>query len=71
MRQTVARQMARDGRRCQASDHLYGVRRADEQSAETVAKSVIASSLTKAAVFGCDANWGRVLCAMGYSGESF
>ena len=67
----LARQMARDG---EGAKHLItctvsGAR--DEQSAETVAKSVIASSLTKAAVFGCDANWGRVLCAMGYSGEFF
>ena len=39
-----------------------------EQAAKTVAKSVICSSLTKAALFGADANWGRVLCAIGYSG---
>ena len=38
--------------------------------AKTVAKSVICSSLTKAAMFGADANWGRVLCAIGYSGAS-
>ena len=37
-------------------------------TAKTVAKSVICSSLTKAAMFGADANWGRVLCAIGYSG---
>ncbi|MBE6782036.1 MAG: bifunctional ornithine acetyltransferase/N-acetylglutamate synthase, partial [Ruminococcaceae bacterium] len=36
--------------------------------ARTVAKSVICSSLTKAAMFGADANWGRILCAIGYSG---
>ena len=42
-----------------------------EAKAETIAKSVICSTLTKAAIFGCDANWGRVLCAMGYSGENF
>ncbi len=40
----------------------------DEQTAKTVAKSVICSSLLKAAMFGADANWGRVLCAIGYSG---
>jgi len=40
----------------------------DEETAKTVAKSVICSSLTKAAMFGADANWGRVLCAIGYSG---
>ena len=39
-----------------------------ENIAKTVAKSVICSSLTKAAMFGADANWGRVLCAIGYSG---
>lgn len=40
----------------------------DESVAKTVAKSVICSSLLKAAMFGADANWGRVLCAIGYSG---
>ncbi len=40
----------------------------DENIAKTVAKSVICSSLLKAAMFGADANWGRVLCAIGYSG---
>ncbi|MBO5929285.1 MAG: bifunctional glutamate N-acetyltransferase/amino-acid acetyltransferase ArgJ [Clostridia bacterium] len=42
----------------------------DEKTAKTVAKSVICSSLTKAAMFGADANWGRVLCAIGYSGAT-
>ena len=41
---------------------------ADLSTAKTVAKSVICSSLLKAAMFGADANWGRVLCAIGYSG---
>ncbi len=41
---------------------------ADEQTAKAVAKSVICSSLVKAAMFGSDANWGRILCAIGYSG---
>ena len=40
----------------------------NELTAKTVAKSVITSSLLKAAMFGADANWGRVLCAIGYSG---
>ena len=40
----------------------------DEKNAKTVAKSVVCSSLLKAAMFGADANWGRVLCAIGYSG---
>ncbi len=41
---------------------------ADDAAAKTIAKSVICSSLVKAAMFGADANWGRVLCAIGYSG---
>ena len=43
---------------------------ADEATAKTCAKSVICSSLVKAAMFGSDANWGRVLCALGYSGAA-
>ena len=46
--------------------HVSGA--ADLDTAKTVAKSVICSSLTKAAMFGSDANWGRILCAIGYSG---
>ncbi|MCL2402534.1 MAG: bifunctional glutamate N-acetyltransferase/amino-acid acetyltransferase ArgJ [Oscillospiraceae bacterium] len=42
-----------------------------EAEAEALSKSVISSTLTKAAVFGADANWGRVICAMGYSGVAF
>ncbi len=45
---------------------VFGAR--DESTAKKVAKSVICSSLLKAAMFGADANWGRVLCAIGYSG---
>ena len=67
----LAKKMASDG---EGAKHLItcavsGAR--DERSAETIAKSVISSTLTKAAIFGADANWGRVLCAMGYSGEDF
>ena len=42
----------------------------DNESAKTIAKSVICSSLVKSAMFGSDANWGRVLCAIGYSGAT-
>ena len=42
----------------------------DDATARVIAKSVICSSLTKAAIFGADANWGRILCAIGYSGAS-
>lgn len=67
----LARKMAADG---EGAKHLItctvsGAK--SEQSAETISKSVISSTLTKAAIFGADANWGRVLCAMGYSGEDF
>ena len=68
---SMAKKMASD---CEGARHLITctVSGAEsEQSAETLAKSVISSTLTKAAIFGADANWGRVLCAMGYSGEDF
>ena len=42
-----------------------------EEDAETLSKAIISSTLTKAAIFGADANWGRVICAMGYSGVEF
>ena len=42
-----------------------------EAEAELLSKTVISSTITKAAIFGADANWGRVLCAMGYSGADF
>jgi len=67
----LAKKMASDG---EGAKHLITCTVAgakNEQSAETIAKSVISSTLTKAAIFGADANWGRVLCAMGYSGEAF
>ena len=43
----------------------------DDDSARLLARSVISSNLVKAAFFGADANWGRILCAMGYSGGTF
>ena len=67
----LAKSMASDG---EGAKHLITCTvtgAADEQTAETIAKSVIGSPLTKAAIFGADANWGRVPCAMGYSGEDF
>ena len=67
----LAKAMASDG---EGAKHLItctvkGAK--SEAAAETIGKSVISSTLTKAAIFGADANWGRVLCAMGYSGEDF
>ena len=67
----LAKKMASDG---EGAKHLITCTvsgAADEATAETVSKSVISSTLTKAAIFGADANWGRVLCAMGYSGAAF
>jgi glutamate N-acetyltransferase/amino-acid N-acetyltransferase len=67
----LARRMASDG---EGARHLITCTvqgSGSEKSAETIAKAVISSTLTKAAIFGADANWGRVLCAMGYSGEEF
>ena len=68
---TLAKKMASDG---EGAKHLITCTvkgAADEAQAETISKSVISSTLTKAAIFGADANWGRVLCAMGYSGAEF
>ena len=67
----LAKMMAADG---EGATHLITCRVSgskSEKDAETLSKSVISSSLTKAAMFGADANWGRVLCAMGYSGVDF
>ena len=66
--QAVAKKLAADGEG--ATKLLIGrVSGAkDSQSAKTIAKSVICSSLVKAAMFGADANCGRILCAVGYSG---
>lgn len=50
---------------------MYRYRRTDIPLAKAIAKSVITSSLTKAAMFGADANWGRILCAIGYTEGDF
>ncbi len=65
---TLCRMIAKDG---EGATKLLECRvggAADKDTARVVAKSVICSSLLKAAMFGADANWGRVLCAIGYSG---
>ncbi|MDD6074810.1 MAG: bifunctional glutamate N-acetyltransferase/amino-acid acetyltransferase ArgJ, partial [Clostridium sp.] len=67
----LARKIAADG---EGASHLITCTvsgASDEATAETLAKAIVSSSLTKAAIFGADANWGRVLCAMGYSGAAF
>jgi glutamate N-acetyltransferase/amino-acid N-acetyltransferase len=67
----LARAMARDGEGASKLVTVTVKGAADEKSAEGLAKSVASSSLVKAACFGADANWGRVLCAMGYAGIDF
>ncbi len=67
----LCKKIAGDGEGCTALFEVKVVHAADKAQARTLAKSVVTSSLTKAAIFGHDANWGRILCAMGYSGADF
>ena len=69
--ETLAKKMAGDGEGCTALFEVKIIGAESKQQAVTLAKSVITSNLTKAAIFGHDANWGRILCAMGYSGALF
>ena len=68
---TLAKMMAGDGEGATALFEVTVVNAETKEQAQVLAKSVICSSLTKAAIFGHDANWGRILCAMGYSGATF
>ena len=65
---TLCRMMAGDGEGATKMLECVVTNAPDPEAAKTVAKSVICSSLLKAAMFGADANWGRVLCAIGYAG---
>lgn len=67
----LARKMAGDGEGATALFEATVVGAATKQDARILAKSVIGSSLCKAAIYGHDANFGRFLCALGYSGASF
>lgn len=69
--ETLAKKMAGDGEGCTALFEVKVVGAETKEQAKVLAKSVITSNLTKAAIFGHDANWGRILCAMGYSGAQF
>ncbi|MBQ9951658.1 MAG: bifunctional glutamate N-acetyltransferase/amino-acid acetyltransferase ArgJ [Clostridia bacterium] len=66
--QSLCRMIAKDGEGATKLLTCHTTGAADVETARIVAKSVICSSLFKAAMFGADANWGRVLCAIGYSG---
>ena len=69
--ETLAKKMAGDGEGATALFEVTIQGAESKEQAVTLAKSVITSSLTKAAIFGHDANWGRILCALGYSGVQF
>ncbi|MBQ8815961.1 MAG: bifunctional glutamate N-acetyltransferase/amino-acid acetyltransferase ArgJ [Lachnospiraceae bacterium] len=69
--ETLAKKMAGDGEGATALFETYVMHADTKENARTLAKSVICSSLTKAAIYGHDANWGRILCALGYSGVKF
>ncbi len=67
----LARKMAGDGEGATALFTVKVIHAESKEQAVMLSKSVITSSLTKAAIYGHDANWGRILCAMGYSGAQF
>ena len=69
--ETLAKKIAGDGECATALFEVKVIHADNKEDAKTLAKSVITSSLTKAALFGHDANWGRILCALGYSGAKF
>lgn len=66
-----AKKIAGDGEGATALVQAKVINAKSKDDARTIAKSIICSSLTKCAIFGHDANWGRILCAMGYSGVEF
>jgi glutamate N-acetyltransferase/amino-acid acetyltransferase len=68
---TLSKMIAGDGEGATALFEVVVEGAKTKETARTLAKSVVTSSLTKAAIFGHDANWGRILCALGYSGEKF
>jgi len=67
----LARKIAGDGEGATALFEVKVVNAASKEEAVILSKSVVTSSLTKAAIYGHDANWGRILCALGYSGVQF
>ncbi len=67
----LSKKIAGDGEGATALFEVKAVHAATKEDAVALSKSVVTSSLTKAAIYGHDANWGRILCAMGYSGVWF
>ena len=68
---SLSKQMARDGEGATCLFEVKVVNADTKENARILARSVVSSSLTKAAIYGHDANWGRILCALGYSGAMF
>lgn len=69
--ETLAKEMAGDGEGATALFEAKIIGADTKEQAKRLAKSIVCSNLTKAAIAGHDANWGRILCAMGYSGAQF
>ena len=69
--ETLAKKIAGDGEGATALFEVQVIHADTKENAKKLAKSVVTSNLTKAAIFGHDANCGRILCALGYSGVSF
>ncbi|MEE1032257.1 MAG: bifunctional glutamate N-acetyltransferase/amino-acid acetyltransferase ArgJ [Ruminococcus sp.] len=67
----LAKKIASDGEGATALFEVKVINAESKEQAVTLSKSIVTSSLTKAAIYGHDANWGRILCAMGYSGTMF
>lgn len=67
----LAKKMAADGEGATALFEVKVIGAESKKQAVTLSKSIVTSNLTKAAIYGHDANWGRILCAMGYSGAQF
>lgn len=67
----LAKKIAGDGEGATALFEAKAVNCQDKEQAKVLAKAIVCSNLTKAAIAGHDANWGRILCAMGYSGAQF
>lgn len=67
----LSKMIAGDGEGCTCLFECKVIHADTKENARKLAKSVITSNLTKAAIFGHDANWGRILCALGYSGVGF
>jgi glutamate N-acetyltransferase/amino-acid acetyltransferase len=67
----LSKKMAADGEGATKLFEVQVTGAGSEEEAVIISKSIITSSLVKTAIFGNDANWGRILCAMGYAGVSF